>query len=498
MKNKYDIAVIGAGIGGLVSAALLSKLGKKVLIIEKEPKAGGYLTQFKADEFIFDVSLHLLNSCSQGQYIYESFRKYDIINNVNFLKPKYLYRSIFPDYDIRVPQADLIGYKRILFDLFPASQQGVEILFSEMANVFHMVNDHIYNNDASPLTLLPYLRTSAEDMINRHISDERLKAIICQLWIYFGLPPSLLRPIDFYYPWFDYLNNGGYYIEKGSYEIVKLLVKRIQENGGEFLFNRDVGRILVKNNLCQKVMFGKDEVLSDTIISDIDLTKTVYELIGIDQFSQDNIEKFRCIKPSISAFEVFLGLNTDLKKQYPNDYEIFVNSDYDINSHYHASLANNANKAPFVVTINSNVNRFSAPQGKSVITIIMLSGYNYWDSNSRQEYQDKKDKMAETLIRRTCSVIPEIKSHIQTKVISTPVTFERYTNNSKGAIYGYSWTKGKRKETRPNEIKGLKNLYFASAWARQGSGVVKVLRAADDVCAKISQQAERGVYARQS
>ena len=32
MKNRYDIVVIGSGIGGLVSAALLSGAGKKVLV----------------------------------------------------------------------------------------------------------------------------------------------------------------------------------------------------------------------------------------------------------------------------------------------------------------------------------------------------------------------------------------------------------------------------------------------------------------------------------
>ena len=81
--------------------------------------------------------------------------------------------------------------------------------------------------------------------------------------------------------------------------------------------------------------------------------------------------------------------------------------------------------------------------------------------------------------------MPEIKRYVQKKVVSTPVTFERYTNNSRGAIYGYAQTKGGKIEVRPNEIKKMKNLYFASAWARQGSGIVKVLRSADEVVKKI-------------
>ena len=325
-------------------------------------------------------------------------------------------------------------------------------------------------------------------MVDRHIEDKRLKAIISQMWIYFGLPPSMLRAIDFSYPCFDYLHNGGYYLEKGSYEMVRSLVRRIKGNGGEFLFNKSVGRISIKDDDNQAVSFGKDEILCDTIISNIDLTKTVYELMGSRRFPAASVKKFGAMAPSISAFEVFLGIDSDLKARYPDDYEIFVNSGYDLDEQYRGCIKNDALTAPFVITINSNVNRFSAPAGKSVVTVIMLAGYKFWSAKSIGEYHDKKEMIADTLIERTSRIIPEVKTHLRKKVVSTPVTFERYTNNSEGAIYGYSRTVGQRAEVRPNDLAGSGSLYFASAWARQGSGVAKVLYAADDVCNRISSR----------
>jgi phytoene dehydrogenase-like protein len=286
----------------------------------------------------------------------------------------------------------------------------------------------------------------------------------------------------------DYTKSGGYYIEKGSYELVKALVTHIRRMDGDFLFNRNVGRIALENGAHRKVAFGKDEVVCDTIISNIDITKTIFELIGSKQFQPSVLERFKWIEPSISAFEVFLGLDIDMKRICPDDYEIFVNSDYDVDKQYMNSMNNNARTAPFVITVNSNVNRFSAPEGKSVITLIMLAGYSYWGSRSREEYQDKKEKIANILIERASAIIPEIKTHIQKKVISTPVTFQRYTNNASGAIYGYSGNVGHRAEIRANELRGVHNLYFASAWAKQGSGVAKVLRAAEDVYVKIAKR----------
>jgi prolycopene isomerase len=379
------------------------------------------------------------------------------------------------------------AYKDMLKKLFPASREGIDKLFVEMATVFHAANGN-HNLVKNISALLPYIRGNYESMISKYVSDVKLKALISQLWIYFGLPPSMLRAVDFCYPWFDYTNNGGYYVEKGSYEIVKALVSYARKRGVSFLFNKNVGRIFCENGSNHRVAFGKDEVVCDTIISNIDLNKTVFELIGSRQFPSASIGKMRNMEPSISAFEIFLGLDVDLKKMYPDDYEIFVNSDYDIDRQYHSCLNNNAKMAPFVITMNSNVNRFSAPSGNSVVNVIMLAGYKYWVSKSRGEYQDKKDKIADILIERASKVIPEVKGHVKKIVVSTPVTFERYTNNSCGAIYGYARTTDGGPEIRANEItKNIKNLYFASSWARQGSGVVKVLRSAEDVYGRISK-----------
>ncbi|MEJ0082085.1 MAG: FAD-dependent oxidoreductase [Puia sp.] len=60
-KDYYDVIVIGAGIGGLTSAALLSKAGLSVCVLEKEPRVGGYLAGFRRKHFIFDTAIHWLN-----------------------------------------------------------------------------------------------------------------------------------------------------------------------------------------------------------------------------------------------------------------------------------------------------------------------------------------------------------------------------------------------------------------------------------------------------
>ena len=66
LRPEYDVVVIGAGMGGLTTAALLSKAGFSVCVLEKEPHAGGYLAGFRRKHFRFDTAIHWLNQCAPG------------------------------------------------------------------------------------------------------------------------------------------------------------------------------------------------------------------------------------------------------------------------------------------------------------------------------------------------------------------------------------------------------------------------------------------------
>jgi len=57
MKNNYDVVIIGAGISGLMAGALLAKKDEKALILESQPKIGGYLSGFERKGYYFDVGI---------------------------------------------------------------------------------------------------------------------------------------------------------------------------------------------------------------------------------------------------------------------------------------------------------------------------------------------------------------------------------------------------------------------------------------------------------
>ncbi|MFW9988627.1 MAG: NAD(P)-binding protein, partial [Candidatus Odinarchaeota archaeon] len=93
-SNFYDIIIIGAGIGGLLTGNILQKNGYNVLICEKNDYPGGYFTSFKRNDFNFDVSLHWTFGCEEGGIVYNTLKQFGAENCVEFIKLKEFYHWI--------------------------------------------------------------------------------------------------------------------------------------------------------------------------------------------------------------------------------------------------------------------------------------------------------------------------------------------------------------------------------------------------------------------
>ena len=329
--------------------------------------------------------------------------------------------------------------------------------------------------------VLEYSDVTVEELLDKYISDEKLKTVISQYWLYCGLPPSKLSSVTFSYIWYDYTFNGGYYPEKGMGEVARRCIDVIKRNGGEAINNSEVTKIYNENDKAVGIEVGKskERINADVFVSNIDIARTLDMLSEKNKKITSFIHKIKEKETSISAFKIYLGLNVSLKKLGIDDYEIFINPGYDMDEMYYKSLQNLAKEVPFSLTIYSNISDNFCKDNKSVVTITMLAGYDFWESLEEEEYKSTKEKMADILIKRCEKIIPKLSNYIEVKEIATPLTMKRYTGNKRGAIYGWS------KENLYDEIRfmrnttPLKNLFLSSHWTKIGGGVAGVLRTAE-------------------
>lgn len=71
---KYDVIIIGSGLGGLACAHILSKAGKSVLVLEKGTQPGGCLQAYRRNGMSFDTGFHYVGGLDEGQSLYKPFK----------------------------------------------------------------------------------------------------------------------------------------------------------------------------------------------------------------------------------------------------------------------------------------------------------------------------------------------------------------------------------------------------------------------------------------
>ena len=74
MKD-YDVIIIGAGLGGLFTGAILSKEGFQVTIVEKNTTIGGGLQTFQRFGEHFDTGMHVIGGMQPGGNIWKICRR---------------------------------------------------------------------------------------------------------------------------------------------------------------------------------------------------------------------------------------------------------------------------------------------------------------------------------------------------------------------------------------------------------------------------------------
>ena len=486
--NEFDAVIIGSGLGGLCCAAAFARQGFKPLVLEQHYAPGGYATTFKRPGgFEFDVSLHS-TAVDEREGMHNLIPGFPEITDVKFIPHPTLYRVIFPDFDIQVPQRDIEGYMNILIGYFPEEEAGIRGIVEDMEglsrDIEKLSNARGQGNMSNFPVDFPYLYKSYSktwgELVNDRITNPKLKAIISSQWGYYGLPPSKLSSFYYALPAFGYLSKGGYYPMGKSQKISNALVQFIEEHGGKVMLKTQVEQIMMKEQTAYGVKTDKgEEFTGKVIISNANLHDTFHKMMGEEEYLQAYVTGLDKYSVSLSSFQIFLGLKDDLVgRSGITDSEIFYETGYDPDAGYQAARSADVENCSLGITLYDNIYPGYSPEGKNIVNIMALQGYDHWEKfesdyfkGNKTAYRQEKERMADIMIQRVeKTLLPGLSKSIEVKEIGTPLTNVRYTSNYRGAIYGLDQTMNNSGQTRLPHHTPVKNLYLSGAWTNPGHG----------------------------
>ncbi len=487
-KTDYDVIVIGAGMGGLSAAAHLAVKGQKVLVLEKHNIVGGSTTKFSRGEFVFDAALHEMAGGGPGRKdrgLYQLLKATGVDKKAQLYEVPHLYRSVFPDVDITLPP-NWEGFKSELKKKWPQEAKGIdkfhtlcEALFTDLMELRDLFR---YGTVRATLTkamvpvrqrtFLKWKSRTVKDLMDECFHDENLKAVVSQLWVYYGAPVEKESALIFMAATESYLADGAWHIKGSSQALSDAYAARIEELGGTMKTSTLVTKIIVEKGRATGVKTATGQTFSARyIVANTDPYQLAYKLIGQENMTPAYLEKIESLKPANSLFGVFLGLSIDLAGLGYEDTEIFCNTHQSSMKNYEAMMKGDFKNGSVAITIYSNLgDPIYAPKGKSVVKLDAYSDVSYWPEN-RAAYEKLKAQKMDELIELAAKVIPEIADpkNIEIKEGYTPRTIQRYTMNKGGVVYGFELTPGQW-EKMPNTTP-VPNVFIASNWTQAWHGV---------------------------
>ncbi len=465
---KYDIIIIGAGLGGLTAGAKLSREGKKVLLIEQHDRPGGYATTFERGDFTLEVGLHEMYGPAPGDMKTKIFNDLDVFGNVEFIRIPDFYRFVNGRVDVTIPHDPEVAIAR-LAGLFPGETEGIKAYFDQILKPKKRVFESEMQDQ------------SVGEFLDSIISSEDLKLILLGNLGYFHDDPYSLSLAYYSISQGSYFTGGASFIKGGSQKLSDHLAGFIRNHGGEVLLNHLVTAIKIENGHVTGVLYkrkntpgaGLIEALADEIIANTAMLN-VAALLPEKQGNELKNE-LQHQQTGASLLTLYLGFNRPVRELGYNDYSTFV-YDSAIKSQKEI-LFNNRNdftSRNFTFVDYSQLDSKLAPSGKSVGTICCIDYLEDWDGLDRKAYIAKKEQVALAFIERLEKLIPGIGNIIEYYEVGTPSTLRRYTLNPGGAVYGFAQTPS-RKAVDTSVLPD--NLHFASAWGKIGGGFSGVIYA---------------------
>jgi len=375
-KQQYDVIIVGAGFGGSTCAALLAKQGLKVLLLDKNPRAGGKAMTFSKGEFSYNPWMIIAAPMTENRFE-PVLAELGIEDKVKMVKPEghgVIFCNFAGKYATmpHVP-TDQATDPNLIFDWLDLNDQEREEALRFFAEMVMM----------SPKDIEDLHDTSFSDWMKPYQIPKSLYSFIvfCTDGC-FMVPIDILPASDAIKSLQDiFLRGGGLLCEGGIGRVAEAFAESVKANGGTVLMSTRVQNITVDKGKVTGVITDKGEFSAPIVVSNAGIQPTVLKLIGEENFDKGYVNYVKDLVPSWAMVGARYFLNRKVI-EHTHGAIIFADAPWNMQRWLKARAGDIPDKFSIWYEVPSNYDP-SAPQGKQLV----ITGF--WCLTDPQLSQDQ-------------------------------------------------------------------------------------------------------------
>ncbi|MDR1782885.1 MAG: NAD(P)/FAD-dependent oxidoreductase [Dysgonamonadaceae bacterium] len=423
MADKYDIAIIGSGLGGLVCGNILAREGFRVCVLEKEPVLGGCLQTYYRRRYAIDAGFHYVGCLDEGQILNRYFRFLGLMNK---LKIRRLDTDGFDVINIDGREfRHAIGHENFIDTLsrdFPEERANIRKIIEKIREIGDLIGaDALSKKGGFATEVLPYFHHSAADFIRENTDNILLQKVLTGSSMLCGGEQETSLAV--FSMVFNSNIESSYRFVDGSQQVIDLLADNIRQNGGEVRNNSEVVKLNVDNEKVTSAELADGQLIeSRYFISNIHPVLTFNILGKTSLVKKSYVSRLNSLKNSGGFFTLSLMLKTDA---FP-----YLNRNF----YYHKG----DKKVFFCTSADSGSEQFA--KTAQILEPMNWSEVAQWENTKvgrrGADYLEFKKQRAEKLLEFVSEFQPKLKDTVAFTSTSTPLTFRDYTGTIHGSAYG--------------------------------------------------------------
>ena len=492
--NKPKVIVVGAGVAGLTTGIYLLDNGFDVEIYEKHYVPGGECTGWYRKGQYIDGCAHWIVGTEPSSELYPLWEHIGAFDgNPEVFPTEYLTKFQLSDGRFFTFYSDLDKLENEFLTFFPEDKRAIK-RFLNTVKVYRFTHIPVkkpldlmnwFQYIAYGLSLLPmalpfahYKHVSLERYI-RHFKNEDLKSIFLRF-----LDPGY-NIHSFFYVCQTFSKGDAGVVEGGSLAMMQRVAENFKRKGGKLFLSTPVDEVLVNNKTAYGIRLASGEELrADYVVAATDAHYTLNRLLrgkvkdkGFERQFKDSVAN------PVHSSMMLAYRTTHNMTDYPRMMDFMIDEPFNwMGCHYnHFAIRN--------FTFDKSL---PSKNGETLLTVLLPTNEEVYQSLkglSAEEYKKKKAEFAGIFTKLILEKTGLKEEELELLDVTSPLTYERYTNAYKGSYMSFVTTDKTHGLMRPGLIKGLKNFVIAGQWIMPPGGLPIALFSGKHAAYRITKMA---------